>query len=119
MDVIMKQIRICFPKLKQSVAKKFGTDIYMVFVGIKPTFLIDTIAAHRNIQKIERLIHNLECILIENECRELNMIVMNISEDYFVVNLPLLAKSIVRERIYIDVSSSLQVPAPLSGDLCV
>ena len=119
MDVIMKQIPICFPKLKSSVARKFGTDIYMVFVGIKPTFLIDTIPAHRNIQKIERLLHNVESILIENESREFNMIVMNVREDYFVVNLPLVAKSIVKERIYINVSSSLQVPAPLSGDLIV
>ena len=108
MEVLNCLVSKHFPKLSRGTVRTISFNIHMVLIGLKPSFLIDTIAVEGNLSKLHMLLKELAAIPAPNNQDVL--LILLIKDDYFLVNIKESLKRLEKERYYIDVSDNLQLP---------
>ena len=111
MDEIFDSISNKFPRLKTEIIKKLTFDIRMVCLGIKPSLLVDVVSVDENLPYLEALITeiNNESKFQSIEAKKLKILM--VKDDLFIVNFPVLLRTIGNKKQFIDVSSKIAFPA--------
>ena len=101
-----------FPKMGSEKLRNLTINIYMVVIGVKPSFLIDTIAVRNYLPHFISLLQEIK--VTSNIFEETILRIVSIQDDYFIINVEESLARVPRDRRYVDVSSSLKMPVLIS-----
>ena len=117
MERLKKMTRKHFPKIGSEKLRNLTINIYMVVIGVKPSFLIDTIAVRNYLPHFISLLQEIK--VTSNIFEETILRIVSIQDDYFIVNVEKSLARVPRDRQYVDVSSSLKMPVLISHSASV
>ena len=95
-------------RLRPKTVRTLSFNIHMVLIGLKPSFLIDTLDVQKNLPQLNKVLKeiNIRNPVSSNEILH----ILLIKDDYFLVNLKEMLKRVEKLRYYVDVSNSIQLP---------
>lgn len=102
-----------FPKIGPKKHRILTINIYMVVIGVKPSFLIDTIAVRKYLPHFISLLQEIK-VTTSNIVEGTILRIVSIQDDYFIINIKESLVRVQRDRQYVDVSSSLKLPVLIS-----
>ena len=112
MESLKKMTRKHLPKIGSEKLRNLTTNIYMVVIGVKPSFLIDTIAVRNYLPHFISLLQEIK--VASNIYERTTLRIVSIQDDYFIINIEESLVRLQKDRQYVDVSSSLKMPVLIS-----